>query len=385
MPEPVFVLHGVANRDEFAFRATVATLEAALVRRLDATVELVPVYWGDLGARGAHLDAVIPGRARRARGGTATTGPDPLVAQVLAATTSSPRGLDAPGIVATAASFPGRGGRRARSLAPDPGLETAVRETWPTLTNLPLVRDEALLTAVGNLLAAPPGVGLADVSDPALESARGTGVLAAWVRDRLHDVDALVGQLAGNAAGSVNAMLRGAASPSVAHFLGDVLVYQRRWGVIRDRVRETVARWAREHVPDGPVPGTADAPVRLLGHSLGGVIAADLAVADQQPLHTSLLVTFGSQWPLFHLMDPRGVPAFEGARVPLPGTLGRWVNLWEPLDPLAFLAGAAFELPDGGPQDVEVPHLASTGWWTHSAYWELDVVADVIAENLARR
>jgi hypothetical protein len=69
--------------------------------------------------------------------------------------------------------------------------------------------------------------------------------------------------------------------------------------------------------------------------------------------------------------------------VQLPASLPAWTNLWEPLDPLAFLAGTVFQLPNGGrPVDVTVSHHASDGWWTHSSYWELGVVARDIADAL---
>ncbi|RNL62331.1 hypothetical protein EFK50_11165 [Nocardioides marmoriginsengisoli] len=101
-------------------------------------------------------------------------------------------------------------------------------------------------------------------------------------------------------------------------------------------------------------------------------------------MHLDGLVTFGSQWPLFDLVDPRGVvDRFAGTPVSLPDTLtGHWLNLWEPLDPLAFVAGKLFRLADGSePDDREVPYRTSSGLWTHSAYWSHPALPRAVEET----
>jgi hypothetical protein len=81
---------------------------------------------------------------------------------------------------------------------------------------------------------------------------------------------------------------------------------------------------------------SAQQPVDVLAHSLGGVITFDTATADQ-PLWIRQFVTFGSQPSLFHVCDPRGgaLTPYAGAPVQLPQSIGAWTNLWEPLDPVA--------------------------------------------------
>jgi hypothetical protein len=103
------------------------------------------------------------------------------------------------------------------------------------------------------------------------------------------------------------------------------------------------------------------------------------------PLWIRSLVTFGSQSPFFHVCDPRGgqLEPYAGAPVVLPKSIGRWTNLWEPLDLLAFIAARVFRLHDGSePRDVKIAHLATSGIWTHSSYWELDDVVNEIRTAL---
>ncbi|WP_280703715.1 hypothetical protein [Kitasatospora sp. GP82] len=117
------------------------------------------------------------------------------------------------------------------------------------------------------------------------------------------------------------------------------------------------------------------------------MIAVDMATADQ-PLWISSLLTIGSQAPLFHVCDPRGGrlrPYQPDQLVQLPASLARWPNLWEPLDVLAFIAAGVFRLPDqSSPHDVAVPHLTSSGLWTHSAYWKSTDLPEQIRSTMTR-
>ena len=166
--------------------------------------------------------------------------------------------------------------------------------------------------------------------------------------------------------------------PGVTQYVGDILVYQRHRAQIHDRVRQIIAE------VDPELGRSPERPVDVLAHSLGGVIAVDMATATaDEPLWIRHLITFGSQSAFFHICDPRGgsLKPFDGAgKVRLPASLGGWTNLWEPLDMLAFLAASVFELHDGSaPTDRHVPHLASSGLWSHSAYWQLPSAGDAIA------
>ncbi|SET47219.1 hypothetical protein [Geodermatophilus poikilotrophus] len=379
MGEPVFVIHGVANHDREAFEATVDRLSVAAGSRW----QLLPIFWGDLGADDRWVHLTVPARtevADEVRGDSVEEAlPDVLVADLLAGwplsgvsaaeeLRQSDSNLDA---VLVGVRERLRDDEELRDSGSDGALvaevSAAVAAEWSDLRWLPAVQQEELLREVGAAVA-DAAADAAAVSPPS-EELRGLNV-AAFVRRRLRDFDSVVGAAIEAAAGRLNTHMRSSAAPGVARFLGDVLVYQRHRAAIHARVRETVEK-------HGSGLGSRDRPVRVLGHSLGGVITLDLATGHN-PLWVSSLLTFGSQFSFFHAVDPRGgliSPLTDGLPAILPPSVAAWTNLWEPLDLLAFCAAPVFRLHDGStPRDVRVPHLASAGLWTHSAYWHLEAL-----------
>jgi len=136
-------------------------------------------------------------------------------------------------------------------------------------------------------------------------------------------------------------------------FIADVIVYQSHTyrKKIHERVREVIDRELGE---DAGRPGK---PIKVIAHSLGGVVAFDMAVRNEDPLYVEAFVTLGSQPAFFHLLDPReGLAPFEdGEPVALPPTIGRWTNVWDEYDLLAFGTGEVFRLDGGGvPTDTAV-------------------------------
>jgi hypothetical protein len=340
-------------------------------------LELLPVFWGDIAAETLGIDETIPriGEVVVRSLGRRATLDDPLVATLLAGNLDPARVVvrtaDSEGwrVVADAAVNEAQqtGGITTRAPAAEE-IRREIADAWEETTWLKRVEDEDILAAVGRAL------GQATVDD-AVESevVRGPG-LPGFVRNTLRQLDEVVGAVVGNTAGRLNEYLRTRLGPGITEFIGDILVYQRHRERIHQRVREVL----RKHAPDLGEQGN---PVSVVGHSLGGVIAFDLAVAGQPRLWTDGLVTFGSQSPFFHVLDPRGdLAAFRpGQPVTLPPTIPRWTNLWEPLDILAFIAGKVFRLTTGKPpSDQEVPHRGSFGLWTHSSYWAVPELVDAI-------
>jgi len=403
MTDPVFVIHGVGSRDRKGFAERVARLQRATGDRWD----MKPVYWGDLGADDRWIGLTIPGLG--ASGGIEASDPGELrdgserppadlAATLLSSSAPVPQAEVRDGtdgnqsdVVAAAAvrrlGAASSGDDEIRDQGDvDPGRAAAVRdaiaEHWASTTWLRQVADPQLLDEIGAAITAPladPRVTVTSGGEEEIRDEELRGI-ADFVKRRLDDLDRVVGATVGAAAGRVNSYLRTELGPGVTRFFGDVLVYQRHRREIHDRVRATI---------DQVDPGLGrepERPVRVIGHSLGGVIAVDIATAVV-PLWTRCLVTFGSQSPFFHVCDPRGGqlrPYADGTLVQLPPSLGAWTNLWEPLDTLAFIAAKVFRLHDGAaPLDVPIGHLASSGLWTHSAYWDLPQVATAIQQTLA--
>ncbi|MDH6130764.1 hypothetical protein P3T37_000131 [Kitasatospora sp. MAA4] len=388
--DPVFVIHGVGNRDPEGFAATVAVLEAA------TGLEMVPVYWGDLGADDRFVDLAIPPQVPSGpapdgsglRDGSASAAPNAAPdARALFAGASSVR-HDGLALVREAlrreldAADEERdtlrgGGTKGPEL--DEVLD-ALEDAWPQTRWLSITDDPGLLREAGDALArsvleAVPGEDADQDRYGLRESPGRSRGLAPVVRRRLVELDRVAGAAIQAVAGRFNQAVRTRFGAGISRFLGDVLVYQRHRAAIHARVRDAV------DAIDPALGRTADRPVRVVAHSLGGVIAVDLATAAT-PLWTRSLLTFGSQSAYFHLCDPRGgqlLPHRGTDPVALPPSLGRWTNLWEPMDVLAFVAAGVFRLHDGTtPLDVPINHTASAGLWTHSAYWDLPEVAAAI-------
>lgn len=178
-----------------------------------------------------------------------------------------------------------------------------------------------------------------------------TRAIGAWLRRK---VLRFAAQRVTDLAASRRQDLMGMAGAAMA----DILHYQRRGAAIRDYVARSL---------HGRAP-----PVVAVGHSLGGVILVDLLTSEGHP-EVDLLVTVGSQAPLFYAID-----ALEHLR---PGGVHRpftpWLNIYSEHDFLSFCAEAVFP-GDGGiidhPVDAGVPFPES-----HSAYWSLGGVFETIA------
>ena len=182
---------------------------------------------------------------------------------------------------------------------------------------------DSLVAGVGAELRAE-GLGLGSVLRRPL-----TGLARKWVTEKI----------AGD---------RGALSDAAAPMAGDVLRFLARG----DGVREFVQRAIRDLAPG---------PVYLLGHSLGGVICADILIRQEIP-EVSALITVGSQTPF--LYEIGALPSLSPPDA-LPQHMPKWLNIYDKRDFLSYVGGTVF---DGAVDDVGVDN-GQPFPQSHSAYW----------------
>jgi hypothetical protein len=164
--------------------------------------------------------------------------------------------------------------------------------------------------------------------------------------------------------------------------IGDALVYQAHQRRIQTRIRQCVksegAGWGL--TPDRPIP--------VVAHSLGGIIAWDMAVGFSGQLYIDPLITFGSQSSVIEIFSPRKRWASEGdfrppAKLELPPTIHRWFNFWDPLDFLAFSASRVFKT--AGTDEVKDIHVpwddVHKDLFSHDDYWR-DPVFQAVVRNI---
>lgn len=149
-----------------------------------------------------------------------------------------------------------------------------------------------------------------------------------------------------------------------AGVFADALLY---WGK-RETIQPAIVKKITE--------GEADAPiVNVIAHSLGGLIAVDLAAAGM--VRINRLVTFGTPVSVAYVLDRGriGLPPYEPGKPVRISHIARWTNLWNKYDPVALHMAKVFALPDGSPRDIEIrlPDKTPVSE-AHLAYWELDAV-----------
>jgi hypothetical protein len=154
---------------------------------------------------------------------------------------------------------------------------------------------------------------------------------------------------------------RGAISDVAYPATGDILQYQARGEAIRARIRERIL--------------AAPEPVHLLAHSLGGVACVDLLATEELPVRQ--LITVGSQAPFLYELN--ALPCLPFGQ-PLPSTLPPWLNLYDPHDFLSYIGASIFP---GGVVDRLVNNRQAFPA-SHSAYWSNSEVWAAIHSTLPR-
>ena len=158
---------------------------------------------------------------------------------------------------------------------------------------------------------------------------------------------------------------RAALSQTASPIAGDIILYQVHGDLIRQRVADVVAN--------------APEPIAILGHSLGGVAAAETLCEDPATRRrVRKFVTAGSQPGFFYEINALRTLPFGTS---LPEDFPDWINFWDSRDLLSFVVEPVFI---GGRQrtDVQVesglPFPAS-----HSGYWRLPRTWETLKAFLA--
>jgi hypothetical protein len=168
--------------------------------------------------------------------------------------------------------------------------------------------------------------------------------------------------------------------------IGDVLYYQAHQEDIQNRIESCIQQ-------EGDGYGfTPDRPIPVVAHSLGGIIAWDMAIRPHRPLYVDPLVTFGSQSAIIEIFSPRPYKPwqdegnFKGVPLLLPSTITRWFNFWDPLDPLAYSAQRVFRTSvEGGVKDVHDPwDGAVKDAFSHDDYWRDPVFQAAVMRIIGR-
>lgn len=165
------------------------------------------------------------------------------------------------------------------------------------------------------------------------------------IGSRIGDAVSAVTDRVRNAASTLGfGAIRGNLSPSIGLFLGDVFVYLResnRREQIRLEVRKAVEK-ASTAAKNGK------GPLVVVGHSMGGVILVDLLTnpgsADlPEDLEVDALLTVGSQPGFFAALDLLAHNLPDGSARRRPDCVKIWLNVFDPVDPLAFRTDEIFQ------------------------------------------
>jgi hypothetical protein len=139
-------------------------------------------------------------------------------------------------------------------------------------------------------------------------------------------------------------MIRDAASPLLARFLGDIFVYLYGDGSSRAKIREAISKDINAAAADAKNQG---GKLVLIGHSLGGVILYDMlrdpASGLDSGIKVDLLATVGSQPGLFQEMGLIGTVVQAPQKAARAPTVDVWWNVYDPVDLLSFRCEPIFQ------------------------------------------
>lgn len=322
------VIHGVANRDAATIHQHARSLEERLKKRV-STVNLIPCYWGDLGAK--VNPAIIT---------TNTT----HTLSTLSQTTIINETLD-------------HLDPEVDEVLVEAALEEAVSSSEFSELQQLFATTEDADQQLGRLLAAAYNLAPSSTDEDEVETLFPKALVTF-----LESLEPLIRlTLEANLTASKNNY-----SEQGLHFLGDAFLYQHDPVPFQQRVLDTLKEYCTDNNLE-PL-GTEAQPVSVIAHSFGGIITFDMAMREQ--LWIDHLFTMGSQPAFFNEITQQ-----VDRRHRLKPTIKTWHNFYEPLDMLAYRA-SGFTLHSG--HKVEDVEIRCGRVVTHGCYWESAKVLEKI-------
>lgn len=420
---PIVYIHGVANRDPKFWKPVNELLKRYVVEEISPqnpdNVAIIPVYWGDVGAKfawdgksrpktvlaGQGLDSISPLEQVQIQ---AEHGHELKNLPTRKEVAGRPGGLTS-GAASTETT--GSSGFRLKDLDKNQLSELLVSIVKNEKNDDDIRKAWAVIAADSVARAAETMTGLAACADltaeirlvqklvdqyyVGIEKERSPLVPqgASWLQslsDRLSEATSRVGQAPGFALSQVLGEIRPRLNEAVTLFLGDVFAYLHNRKDY-DHPGEIPLRLLKGLKEAAAIQKkTPDEPIVVLSHSMGGQIVYDLLTRflPEMPDYGHIRVDFwcatASQIGLFEeqklfMISSDQYSLASGNKVPFPDKkfLGNWWNVWDHNDILSFTAKDIFEGVDDESYSSGMSTLGS-----HSGYLERPSFYRRFAEKL---
>lgn len=169
----------------------------------------------------------------------------------------------------------------------------------------------------------------------------------------------------------------------MANFVGDSFFYFGNRGTV-EKPGPVPARVIGAIQEAQKLRSLVDPYMIIVAHSMGGIAMCDIVSYFSPDMPVDLLVTVGSQFPLF--ADLQMFPGLDQSNLPIvrPPNVKHWINIFDPNDFLGFAAGQVFE----GIEDVEYAS-GRVGVTTHVDYFKkpsfYQCMANAVKSKFARQ
>jgi hypothetical protein len=362
---PIVFVHGVNNRDGGAYRENEAGRNGFLrevvgpaLGQSPEAVRILSPYWGTYGANFAWGMAVLPnaGDAFETFGGAASDSQEGeafgrvacLIAEcqeitgdiVADAQRNFPKTVD---VLYAAAMAGATTDEQARGLARSYLLSAEYAETSPHPAWVATASEGNFVDQLENAASAGQ------------EERFGAGGILDSLKEGL---SRLVGAVPDASSDIAGRLLRKKLNAEVTRFAGDAFTYLARRGT-KDAPGPIVTTVLQALRKADSERSTGDETLTVIAHSFGGEIMYDILTHFAPELRVDCLVTVGSQVGLFEEMKlyvasrPDLPPDAPHGRVALPGSVKRWLNVFDTNDVLSYrlepvVAGVSDFLYDTG-------------------------------------